>query len=92
MKPLSFHIKYKNIPNAINFKTARASNAGVVQKIGWELAALTKPLVLVWCRSLVRGLPAQVSPLSSDRGSKLRGPSQNRLRVASKWNVNIKKN
>ncbi|GBO31595.1 hypothetical protein AVEN_64599-1, partial [Araneus ventricosus] len=34
-----------------------------------------------------RGMPAQVSSSSSDRGSKLRGPSQNGSRVASKWDV-----
>ncbi|GBM32619.1 hypothetical protein AVEN_8458-1 [Araneus ventricosus] len=36
-------------------------------------------------------MPAQVSSSSSDRGSKLRGPSQNSLRVASNWDVNITK-
>ncbi|GBN30634.1 hypothetical protein AVEN_118870-1 [Araneus ventricosus] len=35
------------------------------------------------------GVPAQVSSSSSDRGSKLRGPSQNSPRVASKLDVNI---
>ncbi|GBO11827.1 hypothetical protein AVEN_224339-1 [Araneus ventricosus] len=37
------------------------------------------------------GVPAQVSSSSSDRGSKLRGPSQNSPRVASKRDVNITK-
>ncbi|GBN17450.1 hypothetical protein AVEN_232543-1 [Araneus ventricosus] len=37
------------------------------------------------------GVPAQVSSLSSDHGSKLRGPSQNSPRVASKRDVNIAK-
>ncbi|GBN18520.1 hypothetical protein AVEN_163572-1 [Araneus ventricosus] len=37
------------------------------------------------------GVPAQVSFSSSDRGSKLRGPSQNSPRVASKRDVNITK-
>ncbi|GBN13983.1 hypothetical protein AVEN_252671-1 [Araneus ventricosus] len=36
-------------------------------------------------------MPAQVSSSSSDRGSKLRGPSQKSPRVASKWDVNITK-
>ncbi|GBO04623.1 hypothetical protein AVEN_172398-1 [Araneus ventricosus] len=38
-------------------------------------------------RKLGEGVRAQVSSSSSDLGSKLRGPSQNRPRVASKWNV-----
>ncbi|GBM80282.1 hypothetical protein AVEN_114741-1 [Araneus ventricosus] len=42
-------------------------------------------------RKLVEGVPAQVSSSSSDRGSKLRGPSQNSSRAASKWDVNITK-
>ncbi|GBL97333.1 hypothetical protein AVEN_170458-1 [Araneus ventricosus] len=37
------------------------------------------------------GVPAQASSSSSDRGSKLRGPSQNSPRVASKRDVNITK-
>ncbi|GBM28655.1 hypothetical protein AVEN_629-1 [Araneus ventricosus] len=37
------------------------------------------------------GVPAQVSSSSSDRGSKLRGPSQNSPRVASKRDINITK-
>ncbi|GBN32152.1 hypothetical protein AVEN_136391-1, partial [Araneus ventricosus] len=36
-------------------------------------------------------VPAQVSSSSSDRGSKIRGPSQNSPRVASKRNVTITK-
>ncbi|GBN78841.1 hypothetical protein AVEN_200166-1 [Araneus ventricosus] len=43
-----------------------------------------EPMVLV-----ERGVPAQVSSSSSDRGSKLRGPSQNSPRVASERDVNI---
>ncbi|GBO45458.1 hypothetical protein AVEN_171226-1 [Araneus ventricosus] len=35
------------------------------------------------------GVPAQVASSSSDRGSKLRGPSLNSPRVASKWDVNL---
>ncbi|GBL90957.1 hypothetical protein AVEN_203811-1, partial [Araneus ventricosus] len=34
-------------------------------------------------------VPAQASSLSSDRGSKLRGPSLNSPRVASKRDVNL---
>ncbi|GBN26701.1 hypothetical protein AVEN_174784-1 [Araneus ventricosus] len=37
------------------------------------------------------GMQTQVSSTSSDRGSKLRNPSKNSLRVASKWDVNINK-
>ncbi|GBM25316.1 hypothetical protein AVEN_232455-1 [Araneus ventricosus] len=40
---------------------------------------------------LGEGALAQAPPSSSDRGSKLRGPSQNSPRVASKWHVNIAK-
>ncbi|GBL95497.1 hypothetical protein AVEN_54105-1 [Araneus ventricosus] len=41
-----------------------------------------------WCNAEVwRGVPAQVSSLSSDCGSKLRGPNQNSPRVASKRGV-----
>ncbi|GBL59003.1 hypothetical protein AVEN_207169-1 [Araneus ventricosus] len=43
---------------------------------------------LMWCGSLERRVPAQVSPSSTDRASKLPGASQNRLRAASKQNVN----
>ncbi|GBM45984.1 hypothetical protein AVEN_82152-1 [Araneus ventricosus] len=39
-----------------------------------------------WCGSLERG--TQVSSSSSDRGTKLRGPSQNNPHVASKRNIN----
>ncbi|GBL87373.1 hypothetical protein AVEN_118326-1 [Araneus ventricosus] len=39
-------------------------------------------------RKFGEGVPAQVSSSSSDRGSKLRGPSQNSPRVASKRDVN----
>ncbi|GBN09375.1 hypothetical protein AVEN_89608-1 [Araneus ventricosus] len=41
--------------------------------------------------SLEKVVPAQVSSSSSDNGSKLRGSSQNSLRVASKRDVNITK-
>ncbi|GBN00755.1 hypothetical protein AVEN_208743-1 [Araneus ventricosus] len=37
------------------------------------------------------GVAAQISSSSSDRGSKLRGPSQNSPRAASKRHVNITK-
>ncbi|GBN03703.1 hypothetical protein AVEN_258833-1 [Araneus ventricosus] len=36
-------------------------------------------------------VPVQMPFSSSDRGSKLRGPSQNSPRVAAKWDVNITK-
>ncbi|GBL92565.1 hypothetical protein AVEN_123752-1 [Araneus ventricosus] len=39
-------------------------------------------------RKLRYGVPAQVSSSSSDRDSKLRGPSQNSPRAASKRDVN----
>ncbi|GBN65780.1 hypothetical protein AVEN_17838-1 [Araneus ventricosus] len=42
-------------------------------------------------RKFGEGVPAQVSSSSSDRGSNLRGPSQNSPRVASKRDVNITK-
>ncbi|GBN21674.1 hypothetical protein AVEN_104366-1 [Araneus ventricosus] len=42
-------------------------------------------------RELGEGLPPQVPSFSSDRGSKLRDPSQNSSRHASKWDVNITK-
>ncbi|GBM07171.1 hypothetical protein AVEN_15418-1 [Araneus ventricosus] len=43
-----------------------------------------------WCGAEVwRGAPGLVSSSSSDRWSKLRGPSQNSSRVASKRDVNI---
>ncbi|GBN06055.1 hypothetical protein AVEN_141317-1 [Araneus ventricosus] len=48
-------------------------------------------LPFVWCGSLERGVPAQVPSSSSDRGQKLRGLSQNRLRVAAKQDVNLTK-
>ncbi|GBN60265.1 hypothetical protein AVEN_221012-1 [Araneus ventricosus] len=45
-------------------------------------------LPLVWCESLERRVPAQVSSSSSDSGSNLRGPSQNSSRLGSKRDVN----
>ncbi|GBM02193.1 hypothetical protein AVEN_190610-1 [Araneus ventricosus] len=45
------------------------------------------PVGVAW--KFGEGVPAQVSSSSSDRGSKLRGPSQNSPRVASKRDVNI---
>ncbi|GBL85872.1 hypothetical protein AVEN_63195-1 [Araneus ventricosus] len=42
-------------------------------------------------RKFGEGVPAHVSSTSSDRGSKLRGPSQNNPHVASKRDVNITK-
>ncbi|GBN15965.1 hypothetical protein AVEN_124775-1 [Araneus ventricosus] len=43
-----------------------------------------------WCEEFVERVPAQVqvSSSSSDRGSKLRDPSQNSPLVASKWDIN----
>ncbi|GBM32541.1 hypothetical protein AVEN_127441-1 [Araneus ventricosus] len=41
--------------------------------------------------SLEKGVPAQVSSSTSDQATKLRDPSQNRSRVASKRVVNIAK-
>ncbi|GBO08778.1 hypothetical protein AVEN_51152-1 [Araneus ventricosus] len=38
-------------------------------------------------RKFGEGVPAQASSSSSDRGSKLRGPSQNSSRVASKRDI-----
>ncbi|GBM20786.1 hypothetical protein AVEN_108239-1 [Araneus ventricosus] len=40
-------------------------------------------------RKFGEGMPAQASSSPSERGSKLRGPSPNSLRVASKRDVNI---
>ncbi|GBM77925.1 hypothetical protein AVEN_89588-1 [Araneus ventricosus] len=50
---------------------------------------LPNVLPLMWCESLERGMPAQVSSSSSDRGSKLRGPSQTSSRAAEKYDVII---
>ncbi|GBM18827.1 hypothetical protein AVEN_203104-1 [Araneus ventricosus] len=46
-----------------------------------------------WCRAEVRrgGVPAQVSSSSSGYCSKLRCPSPNSPRVASKWDVDVTK-
>ncbi|GBO13460.1 hypothetical protein AVEN_13862-1 [Araneus ventricosus] len=46
---------------------------------------------LVWCGSLEREVPAQVSSSLSDSGSKLRSPSKSSIRAASKRGVNITK-
>ncbi|GBM84385.1 hypothetical protein AVEN_28709-1 [Araneus ventricosus] len=40
-------------------------------------------------RKFGKGVPAQVSSWSSDRGSKVQGPSLNSPRVASKRDVNL---
>ncbi|GBN99745.1 hypothetical protein AVEN_45548-1 [Araneus ventricosus] len=53
------------------------------------VAAKRPPVGVV--RNFGEGVPAQVSSSSSDRGSKLRGSSQNSPRVASKRHVNITK-
>ncbi|GBL78800.1 hypothetical protein AVEN_65334-1 [Araneus ventricosus] len=42
-------------------------------------------------RKFREGVPAQASSSSSERGSKLRGPSQNSSSVASKRDVNVNK-
>ncbi|GBN05870.1 Aspartyl/asparaginyl beta-hydroxylase [Araneus ventricosus] len=47
------------------------------------------PVGVAW--KFGEGVPARVSSSSSDRGSKLRGPSQNSPRVASKRDINITK-
>ncbi|GBM91228.1 hypothetical protein AVEN_31637-1 [Araneus ventricosus] len=52
---------------------------------------MTKRAFVGVMRKLGEGVPTQVSSSSSDRGSKLRGPSQNSPRVASKRDVNITK-
>ncbi|GBM82710.1 hypothetical protein AVEN_107739-1 [Araneus ventricosus] len=51
----------------------------------------TSSLPPVQCGRMERGVPAQVSPSSSDHSSKLRGPSQISPRVASNRDVNITK-
>ncbi|GBO00774.1 hypothetical protein AVEN_110770-1 [Araneus ventricosus] len=53
------------------------------------VVAKRPPAGVAW--KLREGAPTQVSCSSSDRGSKLRGPSQNSPRVASKRDVNIAK-
>ncbi|GBN07393.1 hypothetical protein AVEN_10064-1, partial [Araneus ventricosus] len=53
------------------------------------VVAKRPPAGVAW--KLGEGVPAQVPSSSSDRGSKLRGPSQNSPRVASKQDVNITK-
>ncbi|GBM17255.1 hypothetical protein AVEN_223794-1 [Araneus ventricosus] len=53
------------------------------------VVAKRPPVGVAWKFS--EGVPAQVSSSSSDRGSKLQGPSQNSPRVASKRGVNITK-
>ncbi|GBO27163.1 hypothetical protein AVEN_16625-1 [Araneus ventricosus] len=56
----------------------------------WGLLHAKSYVVARWCGAEVwRGMPAQVSSSSSDRGAKLRGPSLNSPRVASKRDVNI---
>ncbi|GBN67711.1 hypothetical protein AVEN_134088-1 [Araneus ventricosus] len=54
-----------------------------------HVVAKRLPVGVAW--KFGEGVPAQVSPSSSDCGSKLRGPSQNSPRVASKRDVNIAK-
>ncbi|GBN40174.1 hypothetical protein AVEN_159704-1 [Araneus ventricosus] len=53
------------------------------------VVAKRPPVGVAW--KLGEGVSAQVSSSSSDRGSKLRGLSQNSPRVASKRDVNITK-
>ncbi|GBM06296.1 hypothetical protein AVEN_208981-1 [Araneus ventricosus] len=55
----------------------------------WPSVVKRPPVGVAW--KFEEGVPAQVSSSSSDRGSKLRGPSQNSPRVASKRDVNITK-
>ncbi|GBM30663.1 hypothetical protein AVEN_203326-1 [Araneus ventricosus] len=51
------------------------------------VAAKRPPVGVAW--KFEEGVPVQMSSSSSDCGSKLRGPSQNSPRVASKRNINI---
>ncbi|GBL98198.1 hypothetical protein AVEN_268283-1 [Araneus ventricosus] len=51
------------------------------------VVAKRPPAGVAW--KLGEGAPAQASSSSSDRSSKLRGPSQNSPRVASKRDVNV---
>ncbi|GBN82277.1 hypothetical protein AVEN_55476-1 [Araneus ventricosus] len=51
------------------------------------VVAKRPPVGVVW--KLGEGVPAQASSSPSDRGSKLRGPSLNSPRVASKRDVNL---
>ncbi|GBN35364.1 hypothetical protein AVEN_225762-1 [Araneus ventricosus] len=53
------------------------------------VVAKRPPVGVTW--KFGEGVPTQVSSKTSDRGSKLRVPSQNRPRVASKREVNITK-
>ncbi|GBN56255.1 hypothetical protein AVEN_213548-1 [Araneus ventricosus] len=53
----------------------------------FSIPSKQRPLAGV-VRKFEEVVPAQVSSSSSDRGSKLRGPSQNSPRVASKRDVN----
>ncbi|GBN08657.1 hypothetical protein AVEN_257547-1 [Araneus ventricosus] len=53
------------------------------------VVAKCPPVGVAW--KFGEGVPAQKSSSSSDCGSKLRGPSQNSPRVASKRDVNITK-
>nr|GBM71797.1 hypothetical protein AVEN_84168-1 [Araneus ventricosus] len=54
------------------------------------VVAKRPPAGVAW--KLGEGVSAQASSSSSDRGSKLRGPSQTSPRVASKRDVNVTEN
>ncbi|GBN43201.1 hypothetical protein AVEN_78852-1 [Araneus ventricosus] len=62
-----------------------------VRKNYSEMVNMSDMNPLMWCGSLEREVRAQVSSSSSNHGSKLRGPSQNSPRVASKRDVNMTK-
>ncbi|GBO32250.1 hypothetical protein AVEN_273488-1 [Araneus ventricosus] len=98
-----FNLKFTSTPNIYLGRVVRSRlGTGVFQVRNpiplcmWACCTLNhtqwpKVLSLVWRGSLERVVPVQVSSSSSDRGSKLRGPSQNSPRVASKQDVNITK-
>ncbi|GBN87362.1 hypothetical protein AVEN_50926-1 [Araneus ventricosus] len=66
--------------------TEDASCMGPVAPQSYAVAK-RPPVGVAW--KLGEGVPAQAAPSSSDRGLKLRGPSLNSPRVASKWDVNV---
>ncbi|GBM92342.1 hypothetical protein AVEN_116794-1, partial [Araneus ventricosus] len=76
--------------NIVNVALYILSSPPAVGGRGGQVVGAKRPPVGV-VPNFGEGVPAQVSSSSSDRGSKLRGPSQNNPYVASKRDANVTK-
>ncbi|GBM37215.1 hypothetical protein AVEN_14981-1 [Araneus ventricosus] len=78
----------RRVPGSRPSSTEDPSCMGLLHAKSYAVAK-RPPVGVAW--KLGEVVPAQVSSSLSDRGSKLRGPSRNSPRVASKRDANITK-